>query len=208
MPELNDKCKLCRRHNNKLFLKGERCNSTKCAFVKRAFAPGQHGPKGFKKLTDYGKQLLEKQAAKRLYGLREKQFSNYVAKAIKNKTNSGDMIVRLLESRLDNVIYRLGMAKSRAAARQIVSHGFVRINDKKLDIPSYQVQPKDMVSINPTKANKKLVEQIKEKIQTVETPTWLHLEKDKLQAKVLEFPKVKEADRGFDTKTVIEYYSR
>lgn len=205
---MNDKCKLCRRHGVKLFLKGERCFTAKCAIVKRNFPPGMHGAEGSKKLTDYGKQLKEKQSAKRLYGLREKQFVNYVVKAMNKKENTADMIVRLLECRLDNVVYRLGFVKSRAAARQLVSHGFIFVNEKKVDIPSYQVNPKDIVSLSPVKTNKKIMEQITERIKSVEVPSWLHFEKDKLQAKVLEFPKLKESERGFDVKAVIEYYSR
>lgn len=208
MPDLNDKCKLCRRRGEKLFLKGERCFTTKCAIVKRNFPPGAHGPKGAGKITDYGKQLREKQTAKRFYGLREKQFVNYIKRAMKKRENTADMIIRFLESRLDNAVYRLGLAKSRAAARQMVSHGFITINGKKLDIPSYQVLPKDVISVNPTKVNKKLVEQIKERIKSAEAPAWMHFEKDKLEARVLEFPKLKESERGFDVKAVVEYYSR
>src|SRR3989338_8152031 len=142
MPALKDKCNLCRREGEKLYLKGERCFTTKCAIIKRNYLPGVHGPSAQRqKVTDYGKQLRSKQAAKRLYGLNEKQFSNYVAKAMKKRENTTEMLVNFLESRLDNVIYRLGIVTSRAAARQFVGHYFVKVNDEKVNIPSYLVKP-------------------------------------------------------------------
>jgi len=206
----NSKCAQCRREGTKLFLKGDRCFGTKCAIVKRNFAPGVHGPSANKrsKLTDYGKQLREKQAAKRSYVLRERQFSNYVAKAVKKRTNTEDHLIALLESRLDNVVYRLGYGVSRIAARQLVGHGFIFVNGKKVDIPSYQVDVGDIITINPTKVNRKLVNEVKERIKSKEVPGWLNLAKDKLEAKVLSVPKLEVAERGFDVKTIIEYYSR
>lgn len=208
MAELKDKCTLCRREGEKLFLKGDRCFTTKCAVVKRNYAPGVHGQTSRKKLTDYGKQLRDKQAAKRLYGLRERQFANYVSKAMKKKENTREALVRFLESRMDNVIFRLGYAPSRAAARQLVGHGFFRVNDKKVDISSLQVRPKDVISINPTKVNKKAVNDIRERIKTKEIPTWLHLDRQKMEAKVIELPRLDEGDKAFNIQSVIEFYSR
>ena len=177
MAKLEEKCKLCRRESEKLYLKGERCFTTKCAIVKRNYMPGVHGPKSRVKLTDYGKQLRSKQAAKRLYGLSEKQFSNYIKKAMKSKDNTSELIIKLLESRLDNVIYRLGLAVSRAAARQFVGHGYIFINNKKLNIPSYQVKSGDIITINKTKINKRIINNIKERIKSKDAPEWLNLDK-------------------------------
>ena len=208
MAKIAEKCKLCRRESEKLFLKGDRCFTTKCAIIKRNYAPGVHGPTSRIKLTDYGKQLRAKQAAKRLYGLSEKQFSNYVKKAMQKKENTSQMIVSLLESRLDNVIYRLGLTPSRSSARQFVGHGFIRINDKKVDIPSYSIKVGDIITINPTKVNKKILNEIKEKIKTKDTPVWLSLDREKIQAKVLEKPRAGENEKLFDVQSVIEFYSR
>lgn len=206
---LENKCALCRREGTKLFLKGDRCFTTKCAIVKRNYAPGQHGQTAkMKKITDYGKQLREKQSAKRIYGLRERQFSNYVSKARAKRDNSEDLLITFLESRLDNVVYRLGFTTSRVSARQLVNHGFVYVNGHKLDIPSYQVKPGDIISVNPHKSNKKLVNDIKEKIKSKETPKWLSFDKAKLEAKAIELPKLDMVDRGFNVKTIIEFYSR
>jgi len=207
---IESKCAKCRREATKLFLKGDRCFSTKCALVKRNYTPGVHGPSTEKrsKITDYGKQLREKQSAKRSYVLRERQFANYVAKAVKKRTNTGDYLIELLESRLDNVVYRLGYGVSRTSARQMVGHGFIYVNGKKVDVPSYQVTSGDIVTINPTKVNRKLINEVRERIKSKEVPNWLNLAKDKLEAKILSLPKLEAAERGFDVKTIIEYYSR
>jgi len=208
MPGLKDKCTLCRREGEKLYLKGERCFTTKCAVAKRPYAPGVHGQTSRTKLTDYGKQLRDKQAAKRLYGLREKQFSNYVFKAMTKKENTKNVLIKYLESRFDNVIFRLGYAPSRAAARQLVGHGFFSVNGEKVNIPSYQVRPKDIITINPVKTNKKLVNDMKERIKTKETPIWIHLDKTKMEGKILELPKLDEGEKTFSIQSVIEFYSR
>jgi len=209
MAKLNEQCKLCRREGEKLFLKGDRCFSTKCAIVKRNYKPGVHGPQGKpSKMTDYGKQLRAKQAAKRMYSLTEKQFSNYIAKAMKKKENTTDMILKFLESRLDNVVYRLGFTTSRASARQFVGHGFLNINGKKVDIPSYEVKPGDIISINTRKVNKKLVTEVSERIKTKETPIWIALDKEKMEAKVLGAPELQQGEKLFDIQNVIEFYSR
>ncbi|MFH1193412.1 MAG: 30S ribosomal protein S4 [bacterium] len=207
MAELKDKCTLCRREGTKLFLKGERCFTTKCAIIKRNYAPGAHGQTSRTKLTDYGRQLRDKQAAKRLYGLREKQFSNYVLKAMKKKENTKELLVRYLESRLDNVIYRLGYAPSRAAARQLVGHGFFCVNGKKVDIPSYQARSKDIITLNPAKINKKATNEIRERIKTKETPLWIHMDKQKLEGKLTEAPGAGE-ENIFNVQSVVEFYSR
>ncbi len=189
-------------------MKGDRCFTAKCAIIKRKYPPGMHGQKRQPKLTDYGRELRDKQAAKRLYGLREKQFSNYVEKAMKKKENTNELLVRYLESRLDNVIYRLGFVTSRAAARQFVGHGFVFVNGKKVNIPSYQVRPKDIITVNPVKANKKILNEIKERVKSKEMPIWISFDKQKLEAKIIEAPHLAENEKSFNVQTVVEFYSR
>lgn len=209
MAKLDKQCKLCRREGEKLYLKGERCFTSKCALVKRNYMPGFHGPNAMRrKLTDYGKQLRAKQAAKRLYSLSETQFSNYIKKAMTKKENTETMIVNFLESRMDNVLYRMGFAPSRRAARQMVSHEFVKVNDKKVNIPSYQVKPGDIITLSPIKLNKKTTVELKEKIKGKEIPEWINLNKEKLEAKIISLPQLKEGEKLFDIKSVIEFYSR
>lgn len=208
MAKLDDKCKICRRQGEKLFLKGDRCFTTKCALVKRKYFPGQHGSARPPKLTDYGKQLRDKQSAKRLYGLSERQFSNYVKKAMKKRENTNELLVRYLEARLDNTVYRLGLTTSRAAARQFVGHGFVHINGKKVNIPSYQVKPKDIITVNPIKMNKKILNDVKERIKSKEVPMWMHFDKEKLETKVIDAPRLEADEKAFNVQSVVEFYSR
>lgn len=208
MAKLDEKCKICRRQGEKLFLKGDRCFTTKCAIVKRKYAPGQHGSDRPGKLTDYGRQLRDKQSAKRLYGLSERQFSNYVKKAMKKRENTNELLVRYLEARLDNVIFRLGIASSRVAARQFVGHGFVCVNGKKVDVPSYQVRPKDIITINPIKANKKILNDVKERIKSKEVPAWMHFDKEKMEIKVIDAPRFADNEKAFNVQSVVEFYSR
>lgn len=208
MAKLDNKCKICRRQGEKLFLKGDRCFTTKCALVKRKYFPGQHGSDRPGKLTDYGRQLRDKQSAKRLYGLSETQFSNYVKKAMKKKENTNELLVRYLEARLDNTIFRLGIVSSRAAARQFVGHGFVCVNGKKVDIPSYQVRPKDIITVNPVKINKKILNDIKERIKSKEVPAWMHFDKEKLEIKVIDAPRLEANEKAFNVPSVVEFYSR
>jgi len=209
MPALKDKCHLCRREGEKLYLKGERCFTTKCAIIKRNFLPGVHGPSAQRqKITDYGKQLRSKQAAKRLYGLNERQFFNYIHAAMKKRENTTEMLINFLESRLDNVVYRLGLVTSRAAARQFVGHYFVKVNDKKVNIPSYSVKPGEIISINQVKINKKIINDIRERIKAKEVPAWLNFDKQKLEAKVISKPELAQGEKQIDLKSIIEFYSR
>ena len=160
------KCKFCRREGKKLFLKGEKCDGPKCTLDKRSFPPGVHGNnKRMSKLTNYGRQLLEKQKAKRTYGLREKQFRNYFEEAFKKVGNTGELLFRFLESRLDNTVYRIGFAPSRRAARQMVGHGNVVINGKKVNIPSYQVKVGDVIGISARATKSKANAELKNKLQ-------------------------------------------
>lgn len=189
-------------------LKGARCESSKCAFARRPYAPGVHGPGRPPRQTDFGKQLREKQKAKRLYGISETQFANYYEKAMKMKGDSGINLVQLLELRLDNAIYRAGFAKSRAAARQIVSHGHVEVNGKSVNIPSYQVKSSDVLTIQEGKQNKENWKVLAEDLKNHEAPSWLTVEPATLTVKVTSLPSADELKEAFDPKLIIEFYSR
>ncbi|HBV58177.1 MAG TPA: 30S ribosomal protein S4 [Candidatus Magasanikbacteria bacterium] len=201
-------CARCRRAGEKLFLKGDRCFGAKCALTRRSFAPGQHGPTQRIRLTSYGEQLKEKQKAKRVYGLRERQFSNYVAKASKRKGNTAEGFLKFLEKRLDNVVYRLGLAKSRESARQIVSHCHILVDNKRVNIPSFQVEPDQVVSIAEKSQSKKIFENLKQTLIKHEVPVWLSLNVETLTGKVLAEPKIEGMQFNFDPKKIIEFYSR
>lgn len=202
------KCKKCRREGEKLYLKGEKCLGPKCPVVRRAYAPGQHGPTSRKRLTPFGVQLREKQKAKRLYGLMEKQFSNYFKKAAVKPGDTGIFLKQFLELRFDNVVYKLGLAKSRRMARQMISHGMFLINGKLVDIPSYQVRPGDLISIKVTKESKKVFNDLKESAKKHETPSWLSMDAKEMKGKVLNRPSAEEVEQGFNSKLIIEFYSR
>ncbi|MEK7189981.1 MAG: 30S ribosomal protein S4 [Patescibacteria group bacterium] len=201
-------CARCRRAGEKLFLKGDRCFTAKCALTRRSFAPGQHGPTQRIRLTSYGEQLKEKQKAKRVYGLRERQFSNYVAKASKRKGNTAEGLLKFLEKRLDNVVYRLGLAKSRESARQIVSHCHILVDGKRVNIPSFQVESDQVISIAEKSQSKKIFENLKQTLIKHEVPVWLSLNVETLTGKVLAEPKIEGMQFNFDPKKIIEFYSR
>jgi len=204
----NAKCRLCRRQGDKLFLRGERCSSAKCAIIRRNYPPGVHGQKGTGRLTGYGIQLREKQKAKRLYGVMETQFRNYFESAKKLKGDTSEHLVRNLETRLDNVVYKLGFARSRAMARQMVSHGLLTVNDKKVNIPSYAVRTNDVIRIKDNKTSKKIFENLKDRLNKHETPSWLLLDANKLEGKILGMPEGDELKQLFDPKLIVEFYSR
>ena len=189
-------------------LKGARCESSKCALARRPYAPGVHGPGRPSRQTDYGKQLREKQKAKRLYGISETQFANYYKKAMKLKGDSGMNLVQLLELRLDNVIYRAGFAKSRASARQIVSHAHILVNNKPVNIPSYLVKSGDIVTVQENKQNKSNWKTLSEDLKNHIAPSWLAVEPAKLVAKITSTPSAEELKEAFDPKLIIEFYSR
>lgn len=205
---LNPQCKQCRRAGEKLFLKGERCNTAKCAIVKRNYAPGAHGPKRKARPTEYGTQLNEKQKAKRQYNLLEKQFKLTFERAKKESGNTGENFLKLLESRFDNTIYRLGWADSRRGARQLVNHGHFTINEKKVNIPSYQVRAGEVIRIKSNKKNAKVFSGLKEKLQKKEIPGWLNLDKSDLSAKILHAPDAAALKPNFNLQMIVEYYSR
>jgi len=205
---LNPKCKQCRREGQKLFIKGERCYSPKCAMVKKNFPPGAHGAKGYPRLSGYGIQLREKQKAKKIYRILEAQFKNYFKKAFKNKENTGEILLQLLEMRLDNVIYRSGLAKSRNLARQLVSHGHFLVNSKKVNIPSYQLKIGDIISLKDKSKNLKIFSKLKEQIKKTEPLGWISIDLEKLEIKITDKPKLSDAKKEFDPKLIIEFYSK
>lgn len=207
MRNTGPKCRNCRREGTKLFLKGAKCFTAKCPVALRPFPPGVHGPAQTRtKLTGFGTQLREKQKAKRIYGLMERQFSNYVVKAASSKGNTAEILQQLLEMRLDNVVYRLGLAASRSEARQLVGHGHVLINGKKLDIPSYQVEVNDELSIDAQA--QVLAGKRADQITKHERPSWLTFDIKGFAAKVISTPSVKDTEHLFDVTPIIEYYSR
>ena len=198
-------CKLCRREGTKLYLKGERCLSDKCAFNRRTAAPGQHGA-AKKKLTEYGMQLREKQKAKRYYGVLEKQFHSYYEKADNQEGIAGENLLRLLERRLDNVVYRMGLAASHKEARQLVLHGHFTLNGHKANIPSILVKVGDVVAVKDTESTKikELVEGMNDKI----VPKWLDVDKTNGSAKVVAMPERDDIDFEFNEQLIIELYSK
>ena len=204
---LKVKCAQCRRAGEKLFLKGDRCAGPKCAMLKRNFPPGEHGPnQKHTKTSSYGKQLKEKQKVKRIYGIMERQFSNYVAEASKKVGDSSKFLLTYLESRLDNVVYRMGLAKSRTLARQVVTHGHITVNDKKVDIPSCRVRVSEIISLSQKGKGKKGFENREEKLAKVEAPGWLGVEPKTAGAKILNTPTL--SNPNFNAKAIIEFYSR
>ncbi len=200
-------CRLCRRENMKMFLKGTRCYTEKCTFERRKYPPGQHGHnKG--KLSDYGLQLREKQKVKRIYGIMERQFKNYFEKATKMKGVTGENLLKLLERRLDNVVYRMGFAINRRQARQMVRHGFFMINGKKVNIPSYLVRPGDIIDI--TQAGREL-EAIKENLALAEQrglPVWIEINIEEMKGKFVRLPEKEEIQLPVQEQLIVEFYSK
>lgn len=198
-------CRLCRREGQKLFLKGERCYGTKCAIEKRNFPPGQHG-QGRKKVSDYGLQLREKQKAKRFYGMQETQFRNLFDKASRKRGITGENLLIMLESRLDNVVFRLGFASSRKEARQLVNHGHFLINGKKVDIPSYEVKAGDSIKVKDKSASSPKFKEIKDMAITV--PSWMTVDVEKLEGKVVALPARDDIDTPVAEHLIVELYSK
>ena len=198
-------CRLCRREGCKLFLKGDRCISPKCAMEKRPVAPGQHGL-GRKKVTEYGEQLREKQKVKRAYGLLEKQFREYYENATRMKGVVGENMLSLLERRLDNVIYRMGIGDSRAQSRQIVNHGHICVNGRVVNIPSFSVKVGDIVSIKESKQDVEKFKQLRGIKITM--PKWLEFDTNSMSGKILALPKRDDIDLNIREHMIIELYSR
>ena len=201
-------CKLCRREGQKLFLKGERCYTGKCAVARRAYAPGQHGQARNKKQSEYGRQLRTKQYARRYYGVLESQFRHYFEMAEKMPGVTGENLLRLLDSRLDNVVYRLGFASSRAEARQLVSHGHFSVNGRRVNIPSYLVKVGQTVSMNDGSRQKDKMKAIVEANGSRPIPKWLDLNRDALAAKVVASPEREDIDLPIEETLIVELYSR
>ena len=200
-------CRLCRREGTKLFLKGERCYSDKCSINKRAYAPGQHG-QGRKKLSGYGLQLREKQKAKRFYGVLESQFAHYFDLAEKKKGVTGENLLQILESRFDNVVYRLGFGLSRAEARQLVVHGHFTINGKKVDIPSYLVKEGDVIALKEGSRSLPKIKAILEATEGKTIPKWLDLDTNTMQAKVVALAQRDDIDIEIAEHLIVELYSK
>ena len=198
-------CKLCRREGQKLFLKGERCYSTKCALEKRNYAPGQHG-QARKKQSDYGNQLREKQKAKRFYGVQETQFRNLFDKAAKKSRKTGDNLLIMLETRLDNAVFRLGFAASRKEARQLVTHGHFTINGKKANIPSMEVKAGDVIAVKSRSQQSPKFKEIKDMQITV--PQWMDVDVNKLEGKILALPTREQIDTPIAEHLIVELYSK
>lgn len=200
-------CRLCRREGEKLFLKGDRCYSPKCSYTKRNTPPGQHGSGRRGKMSEYGTQLREKQKVKRAYGVLESQFRKYFDMATKMKGKAGDNLLQLLERRLDNVVFRLGFGDSRAQARQIVLHGHIRVNGKKVDIPSYIVKEGDVISVAPKAASKEHFKFIREQGDKI-VPRWLEVDTAELQGKVIALPDREDVGINVEEHLIVELYSR
>ncbi len=201
-------CRICRRENLKLYLKGDRCYSDKCSFERRAFGPGQHGQSKFKKLSDYAVQLREKQKVKSMYGMLEDQFRLTFERAERQKGVTGENLLVLLERRLDNTIFRLGMASSRNQARQLVRHKHVLVNGKKVDIPSYLISVGDEISLKEkSKTNAQILENI-EAVARRGVPSWLELDKDNIKATVKTLPNREELTMPIQEHLIVELYSK
>lgn len=200
-------CRLCRREGCKLFLKGDRCFSGKCAFTRRPAAPGQHGA-ARKKTTEYYTQLREKQKTKRIYGLCEKQFHGYYVEAERKKGVTGTNMLILLEMRLDNVVYRMGIGASRSQSRQLVAHGHITVNGKRVDIPSYIVKVGDEIAVKENKRDNKFFTEIKEMKKSGNLPKWLDFNPEMLAGKVLAKPERTDIDLNIEERMIVELYSK
>jgi small subunit ribosomal protein S4 len=200
-------CRLCRRENMKLYLKGDRCYSDKCAYERRNYAPGQHG-RMRAKLSDYGLRLREKQKLKRIYGLTETQFKRCFKEAERQKGVTGTNFLILLERRLDNVVYRLGFAQSRAQARQLVRHGHFLVNGKPVDIPSYLLKPGDTVTVREKSRNLAVINEALEALPRRGVPPWLELRKEQYEGVFKTFPTREEIDIPVQEQLIVEFYSK
>ncbi|MFD1673124.1 30S ribosomal protein S4 [Alicyclobacillus fodiniaquatilis] len=200
-------CRLCRREGLKLYLKGERCLTEKCSVDKRPYAPGQHG-QGRKRASEYGQQLREKQKARRYYGVLENQFGRYYEEAARRRGVTGENLLELLESRLDNVVFRLGLAGSRAEARQLIRHGHFNVNGGRVNIPSYLVSEGDVVAVREKSREIARVKELVEALTGRTVPAWLQLDVEALNGKVLRKPAREEIDTPIAEQMIIEHYSR
>jgi len=205
---LDPKCRQCRREGEKLFLKGEKCFTEKCGIEKRNYPPGQHGQRRASRLSDYGVQLREKQKLRRIYGILEKQFRGYYAEADRKKGITGDNLLQMLESRLDNVTYKMGLGASRTEARQIVKHNSVLVNGKRVNIPSYQVQPGDEISINDSSKDQLRIKAALEAAEERGFPEWLEVNTKKLSGVFKDKPERDDLPSTINESLIVELYSK
>ncbi len=200
-------CRLCRREGMKLFLKGSRCYTKKCSFERRPSPPGQHGVRR-RKMGDYGVQLREKQKVRRVYGVLERQFKNYFDAAESRPGVTGDNLLRMLELRLDNVVFRMGFASSRAQARQLVGHGHFAVNGRPTTVPSYQLKPGDRIEVRGSHAAREPFKLAKDTLRSHQAPEWLSVDAAKLAGTILEPPRRDQMPQDLNEHLVVEYYSR
>ena len=204
-------CRLCRREGEKLFLKGTRCLTPKCAIERRGYAPGQHGQSAqFRRgrTSDYATQLREKQKARRTYGVLERQFRRYYSQALRTRGLTGQTLLQILESRLDNVVYRLGFADSRAQARQLVNHGHFEVNGRRTDISSLQMRPGDVVKVRPGSRKRTYFKEMPDFAEGRLAPTWLERDLGNMSGKVIKLPVRTEIDTAVNEQLIVEFYSR
>jgi small subunit ribosomal protein S4 len=202
------KCKQCRREGVRLYLKGERCYTEKCAIETRAYPPGEHGQSRRRRETPYGVQLREKQKARRIYGVLERQFHNYYEKAARRQGVTGEILLQLLETRLDNVVFRLGLAASRSAARQLVSHRHFQVNGRVVDIPSYQLRPGDMISVATGSQKVAAIRETFENRRRTEDQPWLESDEKEMTGKVVQVPTREQIPVPIQEQLIVELYSK
>lgn len=205
------KCKICRRLGQKLFLKGEKCLTPKCPLIRKPYPPGQKRKRRLGGISEYGRELMEKQKLKKWYNLRENQFRRYVLEVMARRgkvIDASDYLINLLERRLDNVVYRLGFASSRAQARELVSHGHFFVNNKPVNIPSYQVEKGDKISVRPSSLERSYFQNLKLTLQNYSPPSWLRLDKEKLTGEIIGEPTLEEASPPAEISAIFEFYAR
>ena len=200
-------CRICRREGEKLFLKGDRCYTEKCAVERRKYPPGQHG-QGYRKLSDYGFQLREKQKARKMYGLLERQFRRYFYEAERRKGITGDVLLQLIESRLDTIVFRMGFASNRRRARQLISHGHILVNGKKVNLPSYSVKGGDLVEVKESSRNIPEVIDSLSKVEHRGIPSWVEVDSVNIRGKVLNVPSREEIQLPVKEQLIVELYSK
>lgn len=201
-------CRLCRREGEKLFLKGDRCATEKCAYERRAYAPGDHGRDRRLRVTNYGLQLREKQKARRIYGIMERQFRNYFKEAARMPGVTGENLLQILETRLDNLVYRIGFAPSRPAARQLVKHGHFHVNGRKADVPSYRLRPGDVVSVRDSSKNLVTIQGAVESRGGRGMPEWLEANTKSLQGRLVQMPSRESIPTSVQENLIVELYSK
>jgi len=201
-------CRLCRRERQKLFLKGTKCFTEKCPVERRGYAPGQHGQSRRAKVSDYGVQLREKQKIRRMYGLQEKQFRNYFEKALKQTGRTGETLVKMLERRLDNTVYRLGLAPSRKTARQLITHGHLLVNNRIVDIPSYLLRSGDTISVREKSKKLEVIHASMKRMKDTAMLPWLSLDKATMTGTFLNVPERADIPLNADEQLIVELYSK